>query len=347
MDFLFIASDYKPLPGGIAEYIDNLARGLATIGKRIRILAVIGFEEVERKKFLENYEEWVIPFPVVHDRRPENWVGSKGVSLLEILRVLLPASRKYLGKTSLFRSSAHSVLKLLEIINEDRPEMIIFGHLDYRLYPLALSLAEEKLPYGVIAHDYEVNRNNIFKVNDIVKRGMILRGAKWLAANSKHTKSLLKMWGIANEKILILPPAISEEILREAASSTVREGGAGFNLLTICRLARSKGIDIVFRALKILNRKGIPFQYYIAGEGEEREVLEGMLNELAIADKVKFLGHVSEERKWDCFRKADVLVMPSRVNPRLSHEGFGLAFIEAAAFGVPRLGPGLEEFLMR
>lgn len=35
---------------------------------------------------------------------------------------------------------------------------------------------------------------------------------------------------------------------------------------------------------------------------------------------------------------ADVFIMSSRVNPRLSHEGFGMAFIEAAAFGVPGVG---------
>jgi phosphatidylinositol alpha-1,6-mannosyltransferase len=30
--------------------------------------------------------------------------------------------------------------------------------------------------------------------------------------------------------------------------------------------------------------------------------------------------------------------MPSRVNPALSHEGFGMAFIEAAVFGIPGVG---------
>ncbi len=38
--FLFIASDYKPRPGGIATYVDNLARGLRSLGHKVKILAV-------------------------------------------------------------------------------------------------------------------------------------------------------------------------------------------------------------------------------------------------------------------------------------------------------------------
>ena len=32
----------------------------------------------------------------------------------------------------------------------------------------------------------------------------MIRGAKWIAANSRHTKSLVKAWGIADENIMIV-----------------------------------------------------------------------------------------------------------------------------------------------
>jgi phosphatidylinositol alpha-1,6-mannosyltransferase len=50
------------------------------------------------------------------------------------------------------------------------------------------------------------------------------------------------------------------------------------------------------------------------------------------------LGYIGDDKKSAFIRKADVFVMPSRVKPELPHEGFGLAFIEAAAFGIPGVG---------
>jgi phosphatidylinositol alpha-1,6-mannosyltransferase len=108
--------------------------------------------------------------------------------------------------------------------------------------------------------------------------------------------------------------------------------------VTICRIVKSKGIDIVLRALKILEEKGIRYRYIVAGSGSERPHLESLVNELGIKSKVQFCGYIDDERKWSYYRMADVFVMPSRVNPRLSHEGFGLTFIEAAAFGIPGVG---------
>jgi hypothetical protein len=61
--FLFIASDYKPKPGGIAAYLDSLARGLIALGDTVYILGLVSPED-KRIAFLERYEPWVSPFPM-------------------------------------------------------------------------------------------------------------------------------------------------------------------------------------------------------------------------------------------------------------------------------------------
>ena len=83
--YTFIASDYKPKPGGIAAYLDSLARGLINVGASVRVLAVIPAEDHARLTYLERYEAWVLPFPVTHDERPRNWVGYGVISVLEML----------------------------------------------------------------------------------------------------------------------------------------------------------------------------------------------------------------------------------------------------------------------
>jgi glycosyltransferase involved in cell wall biosynthesis len=335
---LVIASDYKPRPGGRADYIDNLARGLLGLGTRVKVLAVVQAHERERLAFLEAYEEWVIPFRVVHDVRPRNWLGSKMVSMLEVVRCLCPRARRVLEETSFFRASAESVSRLEGILASENPTMVVFGHLDIRLYPFALCFLERKMPYGLIAHESEIYRFRNRK-SDLIRRGVMLRGAEWIAANSHHTKALVERWNIPEGRIRIVHPPISEEAISASAEVEQRcRMGGDLNVVTICRLVKPKGVDTMIRALKLLDARGIPCRYVIGGDGVERRSLEALVDELGLRSRVQFMGYISEAEKWRLLRSGDVFVMPSRVEPERQHEGFGIAFVEASAFGLPAVG---------
>jgi len=336
--FLFIAPDYKRWLG-IAAYIDGLSRGLMSLGDTAKVLAVVQPDEKERIRFLETYEPWVVPFQLVHDVKPTNWLGRKCVSLLEILRCLSPNCRRVLERTPLFKASTTSIATLERVLSKENPTVIVFGHLDVRLYALALSLLERQRPYGIIAYDSEICRFPNNKKNDLVKRGVMLKGASWIAAVSHHTKSLLEMWGIPSGRVKVVHPPISEEAVRESAIlEPMFKKDNDLSLVTVCRLVKSKGIDVVMRALGILAARGIPYRYVIGGEGPEKRFLEALVDELGLRDRVHFKGFITHEEKWRLLRNGDVLVMPSRVDPKIPHEGFGIAFVEAAAFGVPAVG---------
>ena len=341
--FLFIVSGWQGAmiwPGGTAIYIDSLMRSLMSLGDTVKVLAVVQPHEKERIGFLETYKPWVIPFQLVHDHKPANWLGRKCVSLLEILRCLSPNCRRVLERTSFFQASTASIAKLEKILSQEQPTTIVFGYLDVKLYALALPLLERQRPYGIIAHDYEVYRFSNKKKSDLVKRGMMLKGASWIAANSRHTKSLLEAWKIPFGRVKIVHPPISEEAIRESAVlEPMFRKDDGLSLVTVCRLVKGKGIDIVLRALKILAARGIPYRYVIGGEGPERRFLEALVDELGLGDRVHFQGSVVGEEKWRLLRNADVFVMPSRLDSTIPwQEGFGIAFVEAAAFGVPAVG---------
>lgn len=335
--FLFIASDYKPWPGGIAEYIDALVRGLISLGDTTKLLGVVQPNEKDRIEFLETYEPWVLPFPLTEDTKPANSFGRKCVSLLEILRCLNPHCHHLLDKTPFFRASADAIARLDRILSIEIPTLVVFGHLDIKLYPLALSLVERRQPYVVIAHDSEIRLPQDDKKNDLILRRMMLKGASWIAANSRHTKSLVEMWGLLPERVKVIPCCMSDEAISESTvlTSTSKNDG-DLRLVTVCRLVKGKGIDIVLRALSVLSERGIPFQYVIGGEGPERGSLEALVDQLGLKAKVRFQGSVAGPAKWSLFRNADLFVMPSRFDPTVPwREGFGIAFVEAAAFGVP------------
>jgi glycosyltransferase involved in cell wall biosynthesis len=327
-------------PGGIASYIDSLARGLMSLGDSVKLLAVVRPDEEVRIEVLEKYEPWAIPFQLVRDDKPANFLGGKCVSLLEIIRCLSPTCRRVLERTSLFKASIASIASLERLLSKENPTAIVFANLDVRLYPVALSLLESRRPYGIIGHGCEIARLPNNKMNDLVLRGMMLRGANWIAANSNHTKSLLDPWRIPPGRVDIIYPPISEAVMRESAvlEDTPRKHD-DLSIVTICRLVRGKGVDLVLRALTILAATGIPYRYVIGGDGPERKFLEAFVDELGLRNKVRFKGSVEGQEKWHLLRNADVFVMPSRFEPAIPwQESFGIAFAEAAAFGVPAVG---------
>jgi glycosyltransferase involved in cell wall biosynthesis len=341
--FLFIVSDWQGAmirPGGICSYIDGITGSLITSGDSVKLLAVFRADERESIGNIESYGSFAIPFRFSLDEKPTGVLGRKLVSLLEILRCVSPTCRRVVERTSFLKASTQSIASFERLLSKEDPTAIVFGNFDMRLYPIALSLRDSGRPYGIIAHGCEVALPSKRKTNDLVIRKAILRGASWIAANSRHTKSLLDEWRIPSDRIDIIYPPISEEVMTESAALKAgNTNGDDFRLLTLCRLVKGKGIDLVLRALAILVDRGIPYQYVIGGDGPERESLEALATQLGLRDRVHFEGPVEGQEKWRLLRDADVYVMPSRFVPEIPwQESFGIAFAEAAAFGVPAVG---------
>ena len=111
-------------------------------------------------------------------------------------------------------------------------------------------------------------------------------------------------------------------------------------VLTLGRLKRYKGIELVLEAVARLQERGIDLQLLVAGDGSAREALEATAADLKLGNAVRFLGFVTEEEKLRLFRSAWVHVFTS---PK---EGWGLTNLEAAACGTPTIAsdsPGLRE----
>jgi glycosyltransferase involved in cell wall biosynthesis len=98
----------------------------------------------------------------------------------------------------------------------------------------------------------------------------------------------------------------------------------------VARLAEQKGIDTLLDALPRLLDATPDTHLLVVGDGPSRAALEARARRLGIATAVDFLGYRSDVEA--IYAALDIMVMPSR------HEGFGLAFIEAMAMGVPVVG---------
>ena len=79
-------------------------------------------------------------------------------------------------------------------------------------------------------------------------------------------------------------------------------------------------------------------KYIILGKGTEKYNLQKLVKKLALEDNVFFAGQVDNFKKKYLFENADLLVMPTTDETySRSVEGFGIAYIEAAFFGIPSI----------
>ena len=97
-------------------------------------------------------------------------------------------------------------------------------------------------------------------------------------------------------------------------------------LLFVGRLVHYKGVDVLLRALP-----GLQAETVLIGDGPIRPSLETLARELGIADRVRFMGQVSNDELLAWYHACDALVLPSVSR----QEAFGIVQLEAMACGRP------------
>ena len=113
--------------------------------------------------------------------------------------------------------------------------------------------------------------------------------------------------------------------MAEAMTLDRPAAGPGCTLLACGRLTKQKDYPTLLRAFARLS--GSDLRLNILGDGDLRQSLTQMAQELGIADRVTFLGF--QRDPFSHMRRADIFVLSSR------WEGFGNVLVEAMAMGTP------------
>jgi glycosyltransferase involved in cell wall biosynthesis len=93
------------------------------------------------------------------------------------------------------------------------------------------------------------------------------------------------------------------------------------------RLVPEKGLDVLLRAYRLVQRALPSVRLMIVGEGPEKPMLEHLASELGIAERIVFAGPQRDVVPY--YLLADVIAVPSRYEP------FGIVAIEAMAAARP------------
>lgn len=217
-------------------------------------------------------------------------------------------------------------------------DLVICGHVN--LLPFAwLARAKLKTPLVLLAYGIDVWQPH----HSMLTRALLSRvDAVWSISEITRDKMLAYL-KVSIDRFHILPNAITLD--RYGMDSMDAALVARYDLSgrkVIMMLGRldgevgGKGIDELIEVMPELINREPALVYLIAGDGKDRSRLEEKARGLGVGDRVIFTGYVSESDKPAHYRLADAFVMPGRL------EGFGFAFLEAMACGVPVVASTLD-----
>ncbi len=113
-------------------------------------------------------------------------------------------------------------------------------------------------------------------------------------------------------------------------------------ILVVGSLVRSKGHELVLRAIGNLRSPFPELRCRIIGEGRDRDEFESLVRQLGIGQQVQFVGRQSRSAVAEAMRRCSVFVLPSR------NEGLGCVYLEAMSCGKPAIGcrgQGIDEVI--
>ena len=153
---------------------------------------------------------------------------------------------------------------------------------------------------------------------------------------SEEERQFIELYGTPPGSLEIVAPGVEHAFFAPGDKRGARHAlqlGDEPVLLFVGRIQPLKGLDVAIRALAMVPRRDA--RLLVVGGASGTEGLDELyrmhllIDELAVADRVKFIEPQPHHILSTYYRAADVVLVPSR------SESFGLVALEAAACGTP------------
>lgn len=229
-------------------------------------------------------------------------VGCKGNRALFVMRALAALARPY--------------------------DLVIIGHVDFVSFVALSRLMGRHGSALLVTHGIDVWTRLTWH-----KRIALQTIDCFWAVSTYTAERLIVAQGVQSEKIRIVPNTLAPQWHSEmAACRERRESPPHSSFLSVARINKGdagKGIDRVIEALAQVSLHVPDASYTIVGDGDDRPRLEKLARDKGVADRVRFVGRVTDAEIHAYLAGTDVFVLPSR------KEGFGIVYLEAMAYQKP------------
>lgn len=192
---------------------------------------------------------------------------------------------------------------------------------------------KHKIPFifHPIYYENAVRRKPIWQLYKNTIGKATFKAADVVVVLSEFEKKLIEQSNMPVKRFEIVPPGVDMELYAKTAENpfSVRNI-SGTILLAVSRIAQSKGIQDIIRAIPDVKKSVPDIQLAVVGEDfGYRSSLKKLANELGVQESIHFLGKLSDVELLGAYQHAAAFVHASH------YEAFGIVLIEAMAAGTP------------
>lgn len=226
---------------------------------------------------------------------------------------------------------------LKKMVAAERPDQIHVSH----VLPVGVMaqwiFKSLKVPYVLYFHGVDLQRAHA-QPRKWKRVERVVRSAARIIVNSDATAQLYKEYlPNAQEPHVVRPGAPQVAAQATGVSDALRDKYALHGtrvILFLARLIERKGLFIALDAMKELMRNNIEATLVVVGDGPERGRAEKYVQEHELYNRVRFIGRIPNEEKWQWYSIAHLFWFPA-VPLKGDWEGFGITSLEAQAHGCP------------
>ena len=156
-----------------------------------------------------------------------------------------------------------------------------------------------------------------------------------VVSTSEEKRTLSRIYGIQPDRIEVVTAGVDldrfQPLDKDLARNTLGISESKI-ILSVGRIDPLKGVDILIKAISMMDNTTDTKVLIVGGESESGDELNKLIelsNRLKINDVLRFEGIVSQDVLPIYYSASDIFVMPSY------YESFGLVALEAMACGVP------------
>ena len=203
-----------------------------------------------------------------------------------------------------------------------------FAHSPTSVTRFASSLSG--LPYSFTAHAKDIYTSKKEKLRKRIEE------AEFVVTCTRHNKEYLEdVKKESNTPIHCIYHGIDLNLFTGPTQGNQRS--STHSIFTVARLTTKKGLPTIYRALALLKEKGIAFNHTLIGDGDDRDQIVALIEELRLGDCCTWLGTQTHEQVLKHFKSSDLFVLGCEIAPNGDRDGIPNVLVESLAMGIPAL----------
>ncbi len=226
--------------------------------------------------------------------------------------------------------------KLDRLVRDGAINQVHCGRLIPEGIPALINKVIRRTPYTCYVHGEDIEVARTSREVTLLTR-WVMKNAEHVVANSENTADILrKWWSVEEDQLIVMTPGVDVQrfVPADSGQETIWPGRSV--ILTVGRLQRRKGQDMMIQALPQI-REAVPeILYCIVGGGNDEQYLRELAKTKGVTDQVEFAGELTDDQMLACYQCCELFALPNR---RINNddEGFGMVLLEAQSCGKPVL----------